>query len=268
MKFSVKIASGILICTFILSLVAFPLTAQAAAYDANSRYNYGKSLKYGLSYDNKTNEITFGVTNSSYWPLYFSFPTAKKYDLAVYNQRGSKIWQLSENQSYTQAINWDWFYPGETKSYKTEIPQLKQGEYTVVAYYSARGINTAVASLKITVREEKAKSALSYDAWYSGGNDPKIVLAVRNLTKSPIRVEFPNSLRYDIQLKGNNGFTWRYSAGKFSTPAFSSDTLKAGLNRFHYIYLPDLPKGSYSAKVYYLGYSSRTPVETLSFTVK
>lgn len=269
MKLSAKVAASILIFTFVLSLFAFPVTAQAATPGPQPNLQqYRRNLQYGLAYDKKTNEANFTVKNSSYLPLYLSFPTAKKFDLAVYNQRGTKVWQLSQDKQYTQAVSWEWFYPGETKSYKSELPQLAPGKYTLVAFYSARGINTAVTSLNITVQEEKkANPALSYDAWYSGGKDHKIVLAVRNLTKSPVRVEFPGGLRYDVQLKGNNGFTWCYSAGKAATAAITSDVLKAGLNRFHYIYLPDLPKGRYSAQVYYLGHSSRIPVETLSFTV-
>lgn len=268
MKYLTRLSAGILVFTFVLSLFAFSVPAQAAAYDTKNYHSYGSYLNYELTYDKKNNEVSFDVKNASYWPLYFSFSTAKKYDLVIYDYKGSNIWQLSQGKFYTQAFNWDWFNPGESKSYKSELPQLETGEYTVVAYYNAQGINTAVTSLKINVKKEITKSRLNYDAWYSGGNDHKIILAVRNLTKSPIKVDFPGTQRYDVQLKGANGFSWRYSANKVSTPALSSDTLKAGLNRFYYIYLPDLPKGRYTAKVYYLGYSSRTPAETITFTVK
>lgn len=268
MKYLSRFSAGILVFAFVLSIFAIPVPVQAASYESKYYYGYGNYLNYDLTYNAKTNEVSFNVKNSSYWPHYLSFASAKKYDLVIYDKKGSNIWQLSEGKLYTQALNWDWFYPGESKSYKSELPKLKAGEYTVVAFYYAQGINTAVTSLKINVKEEKANLGLSYNAWYSGGNDHKMVLAVRNLTKSPIKVDFPGSLRYDVQLKGDNGFTWRYSAGKVSTPAISSDTLKSGLNRFYYIYLPELPKGRYTAKVFYLGHSSRTPVETVTFTVK
>lgn len=227
-----------------------------------------RALEYDLVHDEAANEMTLTVKNTTTRMLNLTFPSAKKFDLVVFNKAGQKVWQLSDGQFYTQALVREYFYPQETKSYKAKLPRLEPGEYHVVAYYHATGINDAVASAKLSVKQDKnLVSGLKFDAYYSGGSQPKITFAVRNLTGSPITVNFPTSQKFEVVIKGSRGFTWRYSAGKAYSPVATTETIRAGVNRFNYLYIPKLPAGKYTAEVYYLGLSSYRPAATTHFTV-
>ncbi|MDX9872812.1 MAG: BsuPI-related putative proteinase inhibitor [Clostridia bacterium] len=228
----------------------------------------GNNLEYSLQYHKASHEFSLLVTNNTKKNIDLTFPSAKKYDFTIFNKAGQKVWQFSQGKFYTQTIVKESLKPGQSKFYKIKLPALAAGEYTVAANYFAAG-NNVVAKTKITVPGmEKPNLGLKFDAYYSGGQQPKIIFAVRNLTASPITANFPTGQKFEVVVKGGKGFTWRYSSSEKFGSNPSSETIRAGVNRFNYLYLPKLSPGQYTAQVYYLGVSSRNPVATASFTVR
>lgn len=226
------------------------------------------NLDYSVQYNKTSQELSLVVTNNTKKNIDLTFPSGKKYDFTVFNKAGQKVWQFSEGKFYSQAAVQESLKPGQSRTYKTKLPVLSAGKYTVTANYYAAG-NNVVAKAKITVpATEKTNPGLTFDAYYSGGNQPKIIFAVRNLTKSPITINFPTSQKFEVVVKGSKGFTWRYSSSKVSSSNPSNETIRAGVNRFNYLYLPKLSPGQYTAQIYYLGLSSSKPAATTSFTVR
>lgn len=226
-----------------------------------------QGLKYDLDYNAKDGEMVFTVTNKTYQPINLIYPQAKKFDLLILNNNGKKVWRHSDDMVYTQALQREWLYPWRSLVFEAKLPALKPGNYTVQASFHAAGVDKVVASRKITIENKKNYPGLEYGAWYSGGSQPHITFAVKNNTKRDITVIFPTGQKYDIVVKGNNGYYWRFSDDKLFGIDKHSETIKAGVNRFNFLYLPKLPHGKYTATVYYLGVSATSPVATCSFTV-
>lgn len=279
MKHVTKFMAILLILTLALPLLTIPVLAQSLGNDNDPLLFYRLPLKeskaarsklvYSLQYDQAVNELSLNVTNNTARTMELTFPSGKKFDLTIFNKSGQKVWQLSAGQYYPQYVVKERLNPGQTKQYNAQMPSLAPGQYTVVANYYAAGSNDIVAITTITVKSsKKTYPGLKFDATYSSGQQPKIIFAVRNLTASPITVTFPTGQKFEVVVRGSNGFTWRSSNSPEFRFTASSETIGAGVNRFNYLYLPKLAPGQYTAQVYYLGVSSAKPVATTSFTVR
>lgn len=276
MKRSLQLVSVLLILALAVTVFAVPAVAQAANDRPAASQNYQNwGLSFNLAYDKSTQRLDLTVKNNYYWPVYLTFASGKKFDFAVFDKTGQRVWRYSDDQAYTQAETGHWMYRGQTKNFKAKLPNLKPGNYTVRAYFFAWGNNTPVASTKITVPQKSTPkpnpnpiAGLKVDTWYKGGAQPHIVLALNNQSKRDLTLKYPTGQRCDIVLFGDNGYYWQYSDDKNAVKRAHSEELKAGVYRSHYIYLPEkLPRGNYTAYVYFLDSSYFDLVKAIKFKV-
>jgi len=267
MKKSLKMASTLLLCVLIVTIFAVPAEANTLPGAPLRPYHNYPALSYNLEYDSSAKEMIFNVKNNYYWPMYLTFPTGKKFDLAVFNSKGQKMWQYSDGKFYTQAVTGEWIYGRQEKSFHIKLPELAPGEYNVKAFFHVWGSKEAVASARITIKGKTAPG-FKVDAWYRGGTQPYIVLALNNQTKQPVMLEYPTAKKYEVVIMSDTGYYWQYSKGKVFDQAVRYEQLGAGVYRSYYIYLPDkLPKGNYTAYVYYLASSYYDVVKTIKFSI-
>lgn len=223
------------------------------------------ALQYKIS--NENGKITFTVTNPSDKAVDLTFNGGKKFDLAVFNKVGEKVWQLSEGQFYILPIIHEKIESGKSQVYEAQLPKLPAGEYTVKAFFFGQGTNDAVASTNITVAAQQIKHNLNFKLFFKNARNPQITLRIRNNSGSTVRLETPTSKIMDIVVKGDNGFSWRQSDGKVFTPAVRAHEIRTGVTRFHFIHLPRLPRGNYTVEAFYYGVSEK-PVTTSSFSIR
>lgn len=234
--------------------------------------NQKQDLSYRLFQVNDQ-ELMFVVKNDSGKNIRLSFPSAKEFDITVFNSTWQKVWQDSWTKWYSQRTKTEVLAPGQAKVYTTKIPKLGKGTYYAYAYFYGNKGNEPVASLKITPNFRSdwgngtnwdLANKLSFSSWYNGGKQPQIAFEVRNKTDQPVKISYPVSKAIEVVVTGDNGYTWRYSnnLGNLGTTTIAPEGAS-----YSFIYLPELPKGNYTAKVYYHAYSSLKPAATTSFKV-
>ena len=274
MRRSLQLVSVLLILALAVTVFTIPAVAQAAndkpaAHQVTAKWG----LSFDLEYNKSAQRLDLTVKNNYYWPVYLTFASGKKFDFAVFDKNGKRVWRHSDDQFYTQATTGLWMYRGQTKTFKAKLPDLKPGNYTVKAYFYAWGNNSPVASIKINVPQKPTPqpnpiAGLKVDAWYKGGSQPHIVLALNNQSKKDITLKYPTGKRYDVVLFGDNGYYWQYSDDKHNDKPVRSEELKAGVYRSLFIYLPEkLPRGNYTAYVYFLDSSYFDLVKAVKFKV-
>ncbi|NLC77494.1 MAG: hypothetical protein GX750_07720 [Clostridia bacterium] len=220
-------------------------------------------------------ELMLVVQNTSSKPVKLRFPTAKEFDVIVFNSRWNKVWQDSWNHWYSPKGKTETLAPGQAKVYRTKLPKLSDGKYYAYGYFYGTPGNNAVASLSFTLdrRDSGGKSGINWDianklsfsAWYNGGKQPQIAFEVRNKTNQPVKISYPMSKAIKVVVKGDNGFSWSYGTGA----ALNTTTqIAAGGASYSFVYLPQLPKGNYTAEVYYHPYSTAKPAATTDFRVR
>ncbi|MCR4442310.1 MAG: BsuPI-related putative proteinase inhibitor [Peptococcaceae bacterium] len=268
MKSFAKAAALILLCALLLSLFTVPAAAQTKpGYPYVYPAYQNRGLSYDLKHDSSAGELVFTVTNNTFWPYYLSYSSGKQFDLVVYNDQGQKVWRYSDGRTYTQAIQNEWLYPWQAKTFKAKLPRLRAGKYIAYAYFYGRGNSSPAAYAQFTVNNGITIGGLEFNAWYSGGTQPRIVLSVYNRTNNTVRLEYPTGQRYEVIVLGSSGYYWRYSANQSFDRSPRSEDLKAGVYRSYYIYLPDMPSGSYTAYVYFLDRTYKDLVDWVKFTV-
>lgn len=232
-----------------------------------------KALSYRLF--QVDNELMLITQNTSSKPVQLRFPSAKEFDIVVYNSSWNKVWQDSWNHRYAQRAKTETLAPGQAKVYRTKLPKLADGRYYAYAYFYGTPGNKAVASLNFSLNSKNwggdngginwdIANKLTFSAWYNGGKQPQIAFEVKNKTKNPVKISYPMSKAIRVVVKGNNGYTWQYN----TNPAVNTTTTIAGGGAsYSFVYLPNLPKGNYTAEVYYEAYSKSRPAATTSFRV-
>jgi len=233
-----------------------------------------ETLSYRLIQLNEQ-ELMFIVENTSGKNVRLSFPSAKEFDITVFNSSWQKVWQDSWTKWYAQGAKTETLAPGQAKVYTTKLPKLNKGTYYAYAYFYGTKGNDPVASLQFSYSQGNSGGGadidrdlagkLSFRAWYNGGKQPQIAFEVKNVSGKAVKIHYPMSKAIEVVVTGDNGYTWRYSA---NLSGLGSTTIAAGGASYSFVYLPDLPKGNYTAKVYYPAYSSAKPAATTTFKVK
>lgn len=236
-----------------------------------------QGLSYRLFQDNNQN-LVFVVENNSNRNIRLNFSTEKEFDIVVYNSSWSKVWQDSWSRWYPNRSKTEILAPGQAKIYSTQLPKLANDSYYAYAYFMGSNRNDAVTSLNFNVYQGGGwgndgwnngtnwdlANKLSFATWYNGGKQPQIAFEVKNKTNKPVKISYPISKAIEVIVKGDNGFTWRYSNNLGS---LSTSEIAAGGASYSFIYLPEMPKGNYTAEVYYHAYSSIKPASSTGFRV-
>lgn len=218
-------------------------------------------------------ELMFIVKNDSAENIKLSFPSAKEFDITVFNSAWQKVWQDSWTKWYSQRTKTEVLAPGQAKVYTTKIPKLSKGTYYAYAYFYGIKGNEPVASLKFSPNYRSGWGSgtnwdlagkLSFNSWYNGGKQPQIAFEIKNKTDQAVKISYPMSKAIEVVVEGNNGYTWRYENNSTN---LGTTTIAPGGASYSFVYLPELPKGNYTAKVYYHAYSSLKPAATTSFKV-
>lgn len=232
-----------------------------------------QTLSYRLFQVNEQ-ELMFVVENTSSKSIKLSFPSAKEFDITVFNSAWQKVWQDSWTKWYAQGSKTETLAPGQAKVYTTKLPKLSKGTYHAYAYFYGTKGSDPVASYRFSYNQGSGSSdtdwnlagKLSFRAWYNGGKQPQVAFEVKNVTNKDVKIHYPMSKALEVVVTGDNGYTWRYSANLGSS--LGTTTLAAGGASYSFVYLPDLPRGNYTAKVYYPAYSTSKPAATTTFKVK
>ncbi|MFZ7102622.1 MAG: BsuPI-related putative proteinase inhibitor [Peptococcaceae bacterium] len=240
----------------------------AAKLSINLTKGFEDPFKYSLWYDKDANKAYFMVQNATTNYSKLSFATAKEFDLELINSKGESIWKHSNDSYYSQVLKTEWLGPGKIKLYSAELPKNIAGQYTLKAYFNGlNGRENPASSIKVSLNNKVSKNNLSFSAWYSTQTKPKIVFSAENTSLQVMKFKLPTSQIVEVIVRGNNGFVWKFSDNiKFEQSAYTRE-LSPHSPYYSFIYLPDLPRGSYQAEVYYLGYSSSVPAVKTSFSI-
>lgn len=234
-----------------------------------------RELDYRLLQPNDQ-ELMLVVENNSSRTVRLDFPSNKEFDIVVYNSAWQVVWQDSWNKWYPSRGKKENLAPGQSKVYQTTLPKLNRGSYQARGYFYGVKGNDAVASLRFSVNQWNSGgnwndnpnwnlgSKLSFSSWFNGGNQPQIAFEVKNTTNKPVKISYPVSKAIEVVVKGDNGFTWRYSN---NLGGLSTSEIAAGGASYSFVYLPSLPKGNYKADVFYPPYSTVRPASSTSFRI-
>ncbi|HHY39142.1 MAG TPA: hypothetical protein GX507_09490 [Clostridia bacterium] len=266
-------------------------TGDDEAYDGlNGRIVAG--LKYTIYYsgkdpeatDNKTSgELILGVTNVTDRPIRLEFPTSKTHDFVV-RKNGSVIWRASEGQAYLPYVRTESLGPWQTRFYKSQVPSLGRGRYTVDAYFCGRGWEQWVGRTTISVNARgdgdvsDDLSALRYSlsfrprTWAQGSTN-RLAFEIRNTSSRALDVYYPDGRSYTIVVKDDKGYeVWRMSGVAYGNEPGEPyvggilETISAGAVKYHFITLPDLARGRYTAYAYFSP-AGDYPVASVVFTI-
>lgn len=237
--------------------------------------------KQGLSYrlfQGNNQDLVFMVENNSKKSIRLNFPSDKEFDIVVYNSGWGKVWQDSWSKWYAQRGKSEMLAPGQAKVYTTKLPKLANDNYYAYAYFMGSNRQDAVTSLNFSAYQGggwnnggwnsginwNLANKLNFASWFNGGKQPQIAFEVKNKTNQPVKISYPISRAIEVVVKGDNGFTWRYEN---NLEGLSTSEIAGGGASYSFVYLPNLPKGNYTAEVYYHAYSSVVPAATASFRI-
>ncbi len=235
----------------------------------------------GLSYrlfQGSNQDLVFMVENNSKKNIKLNFPSQKEFEIVVYNSSWNKVWQDSWNKWYSEKSKSEILAPGQVKIYTTKLPKLASDSYYAYAYFMGSNRQDAVTSLNFNTypggdwnngnwnndTNWDLINKLSFASWFNGGKQPQIAFEVKNKTKQPVKIAYPVSKGIEVIVKGDNGFTWRYGNNLGS---LSTSEIAGGGASYSFVYLPDLPKGNYTAEIYYHAYSSVKPASVTNFKI-
>lgn len=246
-------------------------------------------LKYTIYYsgkdpnapDNQTSgELILGVTNVTNRLIRLEFPTSKTHDFVV-RKSGSVIWRASEGQAYLPYVRTESLGPWQTRFYKSTVPALDRGRYTVDAYFSGRGWEQWVGRTTISVNARGDDgvsddlSALRYSlsfrpkTWAQGSAN-RLAFEIRNISDRVLNVYYPDGRSYTIVVKDDKGDeVWRMFGVAYAGESYLGgilETISAGAVKYHFITLPDLPQGRYTAYAYFSP-AGDYPVVSVGFTI-
>jgi len=184
---------------------------------------------------------------------------------------GKEVWRDSKGKVFTQARWEDTIPAGHNRVYQSTIPgNLPGGQYTIRAYFPPAGPNP-VASAKIEVPKGNEASSLTFQFSFRaagngfGNNYHRLAFQVSNHTSRALEIEYPSQVAYRIVVKdSSSSVVWDHSGQRWDKT--TRETVSAGSTRYHFIRLPDLPKGRYSAEVYFPPAGTQ-PVSRLGFTI-
>lgn len=123
-----------------------------------------------------------------------------------------------------------------------------------------------ILPLAAPVLASTTSDPLQHFMWFNAAKNEVHILVV-NPTDKIVNLEFPSGKEFDVEIRQNEKTIWRQSDNKVFTPAVRTHEIRKGVTRFHFIDLPRLPRGNYTAEIYYYGVSQK-PVTTTSFTVR
>jgi hypothetical protein len=217
------------------------------------------------------NDLYLIAKNPTDKPVKAVFPTGQTHDFAILDASGKEIWRDSRGKGFTQARWEDTIPAGHSRVYQSTIPgNLPGGKYTVRAYFPPAGPNP-VASAKIEVPMVNEASSLTFQFSFRaagsgfGNSYHRLVFQVLNRTSRALEIEYPSTAAYRVVVKNAGGtVVWDHSGQRWDKA--TRETVSAGSTRHHFIRLPDLPRGTYSAEVYFPPAGSQ-PVSRLGFAI-
>lgn len=246
-------------------------------------------LRYTVYYSGKdqdalnsqaSEELILGVTNVTNRPIRLEFPTSKTHDFVV-KKNGSVVWRASEGKAYLPYVRTETLGPWQTRFYRSTMPSLDQGRYTVDAYFNGRGWEQWVGRTTISVNSKGYDdisgdlSALRYSlsfrpkTWAQGSTN-RLAFEIRNVSNRALDLYYPDGRSYSLVVKDEDGdVVWKTSGILYGGEPYLRgvlETLSAGAVRYHFVTLPDLPAGSYTAYAYFPP-AGDYPVASAGFTI-
>lgn len=218
-------------------------------------------LAYYAYYDRQARDLVLVVSNPTNRSVTLQFPTAQTHDFTV-TRNGQVVWQASAGQNFAQVWRQEILEPGASRVYRSRLPRLAAGTYQVKAYFKGGKSTGPVAGT--TLKIDRWQSPLSYGLSYRDG---RLRFSTENPTDETVRQVFPTAAAFDIEVQGDNGYTWRYSDGKTYRPWVHVNEMGPGAASYKFIYLPNLPAGRYVAYAYDLAVSATQPVASTVFYV-
>ncbi|TDA68850.1 MAG: hypothetical protein D9V47_06970 [Clostridia bacterium] len=218
-------------------------------------------LQYYTYYDRQARDQVLVVSNPTNRPVTLQFASAQTHDFVV-TRNGRTVWQASAGKDFAQVWRQEILEPGASRVYRSRLPRLAAGTYQVKAYFKGGKTTGPVAST--TLKIDRWQSPLYYGLSYGDG---RLRFSIENPTGETVRQVYSTAATFDIEVQGDNAYTWRYSDGKTYRPWLHVNEMGPGAASYKFIYLPDLPAGRYVANAYDLAVSSTQPVASTVFYV-
>lgn len=219
-------------------------------------------LQYRTYYDRRAGDLVLVVYNPTDKQVTLQFASAQTHDFVV-TRNGRTVWQASTGKNYAQVWHQETLGAGASVVYRSHLPRLASGTYQVKAYFKGGKSTGPVATTTLAI--DCWQSPLRYGLSYRDG---RLRFSLENPTDETVRLVYPTAATFDLEVQGDNGYTWRYSDGKTYRPWLHVNEMGPGAASYKFIYLPDLPAGRYVAYAYDLAVSATQPVATTVFYVR
>lgn len=216
------------------------------------------------------NSLYLIVKNPTDKPIRVTFPSGQAHDFALYDGQGKLVWRDSDGKVYTQAIREETISPGQRRVYQSELPaSIPAGPYTVRAYFPP---SRQVAAAKINVEKPNEASQLTFRLSFRpagnglANNHHRLAFEILNHTDKSLNIKYPKAVSYRIVVRDSQGkVVWDHSGQKWD--GVLRETIPSGSARYHFIRVPDLTAGRYTAEAYFPPVGDK-PVTQVSFTLK
>ncbi|MFC7393912.1 BsuPI-related putative proteinase inhibitor [Scopulibacillus cellulosilyticus] len=99
----------------------------------------GGRVEARLAYEQKGNDVSFNfqVKNQTNHKVTYHFPTTQRFDYKIKDEDGKVIKHFSEGRFFGQVTGTLTLKQSETKDFKTEVSDLKPGQYTIIFWLTA-----------------------------------------------------------------------------------------------------------------------------------
>jgi hypothetical protein len=244
-------------------------------------------LKYTVYYSEangsdkeSAGELVLAVTNVTNKPVTLQFGSSKTHDFVV-RKNGQVVWSASSGKVYLPYIKSEVLRPWQTRLYKSSMPSLNRGWYTVDAYFGGKGSDKNVARTTIFVdgpRHDDLRNypfALGYSLTFrpktwAQGSQNRLAFEVRNVSGRSLNLYYPSGRSYTVVVVDESGKeVWRVSGTVYGGSQYLEgilETFSPGGVKHHFITLPSLSAGRYTAYAYYSPSGDRA-VSSTRFTI-
>lgn len=84
--------------------------------------------------------IIYELQNNGDQDIRLQFPSSQEYDYEIYNEKGDLVYRYSDEHVFSQVISNVLFAKGQTLTFVAELPKLEKGEYKIIIWPAARGL--------------------------------------------------------------------------------------------------------------------------------
>lgn len=124
---------------------------EAAALKGKNGEDPQLGLDISLKENDKGHSFTYEMMNSGDRDITLQYTTSQRYEYEIHRKNGGVVARYSDGKSFLQVLKDEPLKKGETVTVDITLPELGSGEYTLVVWSTAKGMNQSKQSIDFII---------------------------------------------------------------------------------------------------------------------